>query len=70
MLLLKEKLESLQTLEAQNAHFLQNAIPNALVPFFHTLNPILQQYNVKIAYFGLEKIHFICFLEAKTLCKP
>ncbi|WP_297600581.1 hypothetical protein [Helicobacter sp. UBA3407] len=55
VLLLKEKLESLQTLEAQNAHFLQNAIPNALVPFFHTLNPILQQYNVKIAYFGLEK---------------
>lgn len=57
VLLLKEKLESLQALEAQNAQFLQDAIPNAthLVPFFHTLNPILQQYNVKIAYFGLEK---------------
>lgn len=61
---LQEKLESLQSLHNQNAQFLKNAMPNAtrLVPFFSTINPLLQQYNVKIAYLGLRDKDLVCLL--------
>lgn len=61
---LQEKLESLQALHNQNAQFLKNIMPNAthLVPFFSTINPLLQQYNVKIAYLGLRDKDLVCLL--------
>lgn len=61
---LQEKLESLQSLHNQNAQFLKNIMPNAtrLVPFFSTINPLLQQYNVKIAYLGLRDKGLVCLL--------
>lgn len=55
--ILQEKLESLQSHYDKNAQFLQNTLPNSLqlIPFLDALNPLLEQRNVKIAYFGLEE---------------
>ncbi|WP_297811645.1 hypothetical protein [uncultured Helicobacter sp.] len=55
-LLLQEQRDSLQMLYEKNSQFLKNAMPNAtyLVPFFNAIDPILQEQNVKIAYFGME----------------
>lgn len=61
---LQEKLESLQTLYNQNAQFLKNTMPKAthLMPLLSTINPLLQQYNVKIAYLGLKDKDLVCLL--------
>lgn len=68
ILLLQEKLDSLQTLYANNAQFLKSAIPNTaqLTPFFNIMNPILEQQNVKIAYLGLEKDLYSLLLMGKN----
>lgn len=68
ILLLQEKLDSLQMLYAKNAQFLKSAIPNTaqLTPFFNIMNPILEQQNVKIAYLGLEKDLYSLLLMGKN----
>ncbi len=56
-LFLQEKLESLQSHYNRNAQFLKDSMPNTiqLTHIFRLVNPFLQQYHVKIAYFGLDE---------------
>lgn len=61
---LQEELESLRGIYEANANFLKGVggMDIQVAQFIYTLNPYLQELNVKIAYFGLEQGQFALLL--------
>lgn len=61
---LQEKLESLQSIYSSNAESLKSfgEADFEVAQFVRTLNPYLEKFNVKIAYFGVEQENFALLL--------